>query len=364
MFTKFRFIPYIICLIICIISIFLLRNDLSSNSSNSLEFHQNEHHEKVSRSSNHKQVYPNIKNCEIKNGSDIYQFGYENYTMTVKITLDIQKFFNDHDIWSVAIGGSLLGAVRHQTQIPWDNDVDFAINLKDTRKLLSLNDELISKGYRVYSMYRLIKIRAIKIIPCTDEIINMTNTKILESNDSNIIGYHYFKKENITICMNDISGTWVDIFVISHICANLYINNTGDYFNPIVRCKCYMFDNSNTTVRTGLSHGRNAILQGVHNSPTDRSHVSNLDDNLGVPMPGICGDIDNITKQVVEYYPERSLYKYDKGEIWGQKEYNTALTLKYGQHWNYFISNVGKHLSRNKNNTACRHYDLEKNSTT
>jgi hypothetical protein len=306
-------------------------------------------------------IYPN---CAIENHDNIYSFGLEIYMTAVNMTLNIQYFFNDHDIWSVGIAGTLLGAIRHQTQIPWDNDIDFAIKLKDVPKLLSLNEELISKGYRLYSIYRLVKIRAITIVPCTNEIIYLANNNTMDLLSSAGGGYHYFKKKNNnTVCMKDIAGTWLDVFVISHICANLYIDNTGDYFNPLVRCRCYMFDNiSSISIEYGLNHHRNNTVQGVHNHHKSKDQSLNRGNDVGIPMPNICGEIDKITGKAVEYYPERKLYKFDKGLIWGQKDYKTVLTLKYGENWIYFIGNVGKHLSIG-NHTACRYYDLEKNIT-
>jgi hypothetical protein len=61
----------------------------------------------------------------------------------LKRTLRITR---SHDIEMIGVFGTLIGVARHEGVIPWDDDLDFTINIKDRKKLLSLKDELADAG--------------------------------------------------------------------------------------------------------------------------------------------------------------------------------------------------------------------------
>lgn len=66
-----------------------------------------------------------------------------------KIICDIAKAFDTfcckHDLRYFAIGGTAIGALRHNGIIPWDDDIDFAMPRPDYERFLTICGELLPK---------------------------------------------------------------------------------------------------------------------------------------------------------------------------------------------------------------------------
>lgn len=57
----------------------------------------------------------------------------------------LHDFLVEHNIKYYAIGGTVLGAIRHKAIIPWDPDMDIAMDRNEYNKFLKVLDELDPK---------------------------------------------------------------------------------------------------------------------------------------------------------------------------------------------------------------------------
>jgi len=66
-----------------------------------------------------------------------------------KCFYDIHNILVENNIFYIASGGSILGAIRHKGIIPWDDDIDLEISWKDIPALLSLKKVFKKHGYTI-----------------------------------------------------------------------------------------------------------------------------------------------------------------------------------------------------------------------
>lgn len=68
------------------------------------------------------------------------------------VTKVVDHVFHQHGIAYWMDGGTLIGALRHKSLIPWDLDVDTVIKTEDFEKLISLESEFAKYGFYTHRM--------------------------------------------------------------------------------------------------------------------------------------------------------------------------------------------------------------------
>lgn len=70
-----------------------------------------------------------------------------------QLMYDVHQILVNNGLKYWADGGTLLGAVRHNGIIPWDDDLDIGILSKDVRKFLSLEQDFKRCGYSICKVW-------------------------------------------------------------------------------------------------------------------------------------------------------------------------------------------------------------------
>lgn len=77
----------------------------------------------------------------------------ERKDILLEIMDEIDRFCNEFELNYYLAYGSLIGAVRHNGFIPWDDDIDIVMFRNDYEKFLKMFNESRSDSYKVVSMH-------------------------------------------------------------------------------------------------------------------------------------------------------------------------------------------------------------------
>lgn len=104
------------------------------------------------------------------------------------IELDIMKLFVEicekHNLRYYLVGGTMLGAVRHQGFIPWDDDMDVGMPRPDYEKFIRIASKEMPKEYSFlnYKITKDYKRYFSRLVNNNVKVYNASNTKVLIEN--------------------------------------------------------------------------------------------------------------------------------------------------------------------------------------
>lgn len=108
-----------------------------------------------------------------------------------KMLKDIDALLGVYDIPYWIDGGTLLGAVRHQNVIPWDDDGDICIPYTYEHKLVSLEGRLYELGYGLSKFWGGYKIYPLNGMKIKDHNKNWSWQNMPPDFDDNVSNYRF-----------------------------------------------------------------------------------------------------------------------------------------------------------------------------
>ena len=117
----------------------------------------------------------------------------------LKILLEFDRICDKHDIKYILFAGTLLGAVRHNGFIPWDDDIDVALLRKDYKKFIQVCKNDLKENYFLQTFN-------------SDREYNKQFAKLRENNTT-------YLEKNMSEC-NIHHGLFIDIFPLDNVKPN------------------------------------------------------------------------------------------------------------------------------------------------
>ena len=238
-----------------------------------------------------------------------------------KTMLDMMKWFHQfcisNNINYYVVGGTMLGAVRHQGFIPWDDDIDVGIPRKDYNRLMRDKDGLL-KNEEKYSIESYLD---------GEKDYEYPNAKVFDKHTTLIENNRLRTKR----------GVFIDVFPLDGIGQSK--EEAMRNFSPIQKKLNFLMARTcelrkERKLKKNIAiiiarilpqciYSNKTLLRSIDKLCEERSfdnsnYVGNLVGNWGI-------------KEIMpkEYFGKPKLYKFECTEVYGPEKYDDYLTNIY-----------------------------------
>lgn len=232
------------------------------------------------------------------------------------ILLNIIKVFHkiciENQIPYYLVYGSMLGAVRHHGFIPWDDDMDVAIDYGYYDKLvLCLKNQLPSR-------YKLITRYDDRGVPAGYLKIEDTHTLLYEKG----------------LKPNKFTGVFLDIFLLYH------SDGKVGFFSRYSIIKCLRYIQVNKFYKINISSFSDIIIKSIIKTCffwLKRHYFANFIERYIIPKDGThyCTYVTIYNKKDVipkEIYGNPTLINFEENRFYGVEKYDEYLKLIYSEY--------------------------------
>ena len=227
------------------------------------------------------------------------------------IAKEFHRICTENNIPYYMLGGTMLGAVRHQGFIPWDDDMDFGVPRQYYDRLLIILEKELRFPYRC----------------CTYKNNPGVMTAFLKIDDCRTVA----DDPRVRLPLENKIGVNIDVFPLDYCKPGDKIAEKIQKIGLLHRT-IYVGNSSRNKIKNTIKTVLSAIWPESHVSMIDRMHSELAKLEEGPMMANVLGMWKEKECIPIEWYGENVSYPFENTEFYGVKEYDKYLKQLYGDY--------------------------------